>query len=205
MYLNMVTPLELIEDYIKGLVTDEINADGLLSDVQSYKTLFKDLSITNTPAVWIYLGEWNIEEETLNKNNSRATLVYDVEISVICNKSTLEESDRQATSIQARLTESIIKNWKRLLSKEMNVQNPFINIETGYNDGKLRVANKQTRVVIKGILCRFKFTLDWIRCIHKQNVIVEPVEPETPVNPTEPEDTGNTITDNENNNNNNGG
>lgn len=172
MYLEMETPLEVIQQYIKNLVLQEVNNEGLLSDVQSTKTLFKDLTITEVPSIWIYLGNWNIEEETINKNNSRATLVYEVEISVICNLPELEDSDVQATSIQSRIVESIIKNWKRLIHKEMNIQNPGINIETGYDDGRLRVANKQTRVVIKGILTRFRFTLDWIRCIKEQNNII---------------------------------
>lgn len=165
----METPLEIIQDYIRNLVLQEVNSEGLLSDVQSTKTLFKDLKITEVPSVWIYLGNWKIEEEAMNKNNSRATLVYEVEISVICNKPDLLDSDIQATSIQSRIVESIIKNWKRVIDREQNIQNLGINIEQGYDDGQLRVANKQPRVVIKGILTRFKFTLDWIRCLEKQN------------------------------------
>lgn len=166
----MVTPLEAIQEYIKNLVLQEVNSEGLLPDVQSTKTLFKDLTITEVPSVWIYLGNWKIEEEVLNKNNSRVNLIYEVEISVICNKPDLTESDIQATSIQARIVESLFKNWKRLIHRDMNLQNPSINIEEGYDDGQLRVANKQTRVVIKGILCRFKFTFDWVRCIEAQKI-----------------------------------
>lgn len=170
MYLNMETPLEKIEEYIKQLVLQEVNNEGLLKDIKSTKTIFKDLKITDTPALWVYLGNWNIEEEVLNKTNSRATLIYQVEMMCICNKPDLQESDQQATSIQARIVESVIKNWKRLLDKNMNLQNPSININTGYADGKLKVANKQQKVAIKGVLFEFKFTLDWIRCIQTQKI-----------------------------------
>lgn len=170
MYLNMETPLEKIEEYIKQLVLQEVNNEGLLKDIKSTKTIFKDLNIIDTPALWVYLGNWNIEEEVLNKTNSRATLIYQVEMMCICNKPDLQESDQQATSIQARIVESVIKNWKRLLDKNMNLQNPSININTGYADGKLKVANKQQKVAIKGVLFEFKFTLDWIRCIQTQKI-----------------------------------
>lgn len=170
MYLNMETPLEKIEEYIKQSVLQEVNPEGLLRDIKSTKTIFKDLKITNTPALWVYLGNWNIEEEVTNKTNSKATLIYQVEMMCLCNKPDLTESDEQATSIQARIVESVIKNWKRLLDKQMNLQNPSININTGYADGKLKVANKQQKVAIKGVLFEFKFTLDWIRCITAQNI-----------------------------------
>ena len=166
----METPLEKIEDYIKSTILDEVNPEGLLKDVKSTKTTFKDLKIIDVPSVWIYLGEWNIEEESLNKNNSRATLIYNVEISVITNKPEVKDSDVQATSIQSRIVESVIKNWKRVIDKDMHLQNPSINIQTGYNDGKLQVMNKQERVVIKGVLFQFKFLLDWIRCMQLQEV-----------------------------------
>ena len=171
MYLNMITPLEHIETYIKNSILDEIKEDGLLSDIKSTKTTFKDFKITEVPSVWIYLGDWTIEEEAVNRNNSRATLVYNVEISVICNKPDVYESDSQATSIQARIVESVIKNWKRVINKDMNLQNLSINFQTGYNDGRLTVVNKQQKVVIKGVILQFKFLLDWIRCIEKQNII----------------------------------
>ena len=51
MFIEFETPLQVIEDYIINSVMQEVTSDGLLSDVKSTKTIFKDLTITDVPAV----------------------------------------------------------------------------------------------------------------------------------------------------------
>lgn len=165
MFIEFETPLQVIEDYIINSVMQEITDDGLLSDVKSTKTIFKDLTITDVPAVWIYLSEWNPETIIANRGNSRAKITYPVEICIITNKADLQESDQEATSIQARIVESLIKNWKRVIDKTYKIRCHGVDIKQGYSDGKFKIANKQQKVVIKGLIVDFIFELDWMKCL----------------------------------------
>ena len=168
MYLELKTPIEIIETYLKDLILQEVEPDGLLSDIKSTKTTFKDLSIIDTPTVWIYLGNWYINEKHINRNNSRAILEYEVEVVGICNRPDIKDSDREATSIQARLMEAVTRNWKRVVNKEYNILCQGVTDVIGYTDGKIAVASKQKTVAVKGITFKALFDIDWMRCLQKQ-------------------------------------
>lgn len=153
---------------MKNLVLCEVEPDGLLFDVESTKTIFKDLNIIDTPAVWIYLGEWHIDEAHINRNNSRALLEYEMEVSCMCNLPDLLDSDAQATSLQARVMEALTRNWKRVVDKEYNILCQGITDVIGYSDGKINIASKQLTVAVKGVTCKVLFDIDWMRCLKKQ-------------------------------------
>lgn len=167
MYAEIEQPLMIIEDYIRGCLSKELGEDGLLHDVKSYKSIYRDDLTIITPAVWLYMNTWQpLQEHIVNRGNTRIDMNFPVEVACISNRKTLEKSDRQATSIQARVIESFIKNWKRKLDEKNNIICNGFQIVVGYTDGNLPVLNQQDTVVIKGVLVEFHISFDWMRCIH---------------------------------------
>ena len=166
MYADIEQPLQIITDYIKSCLSNELGENGLLHDVKSYKSIYRDNLTINTPAVWLYMETWQpVEEHIINRMNTRIEISFPVEVACITHKKTLEKSDAQATSIQARVIESFIRNWKRKISDEHNITCNGFRIVEGYTDGNLPVTSQRETVTIKGVLIEFKFTFDWMRCI----------------------------------------
>ena len=63
------------------------------------------------------------------------------------------------------MVESLIKNWKRVIDKTYKIKCHGVDIKQGYSDGKFKIANKQQKVVIKGLIVDFIFELDWMKCL----------------------------------------
>ena len=166
MYAEIEQPLEIIEDYIRSCLSNELGENGLLHDVKSYKSIYRDDLTVNTPAVWLYMDTWQpVEEHIINRANTRIDLVFPVEVACITHKKTLEKSDKQATSIQARVIESFIRNWKRVIDEKYHIICTGFRLIEGYTDGNLPSVNQRDSVIIKGVLIEFYISMDWMRCI----------------------------------------
>lgn len=170
MYAEIEQPLQIISNYIKDCIGKEVNPDGLLHDIKSYKTIYRDDLTLNTPAVWLYMDTWEpTKEQIVNRSNTRIEIAFPVEVACITHKKTLAKSDEQATSIQARIIESFIKNWKRKIDDENHIICNGFNLLYGYTDGNIPAVSQRETVTIKGVLIEFKFSFDWMRCIHLYN------------------------------------
>lgn len=175
MYVDMEIPIQTINNYITNCLKKELNDDGLLSDVKSFINIYRDEnSYDKTPAVWLYIQDWFPKDEMIiNRKNTRCTLTFPVEVACISQKSKLNKADAEATSLQGRVIECFIKNWKRVINEEQFILCTGFRIVRGYADGTREAINQLRRVTIKGVIIEFDFTIDWIKCIkieeNKQN------------------------------------
>ena len=166
MYADIEQPLQIVHDYIRECLSKEVNPEGLLHDVKSYKAIYRDDLTIKTPAVWLYMNTWQpVEEHIINRGNSRIDINFPVEVACITHRKSLEKADRQATSIQARVIESFINNWKRKINEEYNIVCNGFRLIEGYTDGNLPPISQRETVIIKGVLIEFRFSFDWMKCI----------------------------------------
>lgn len=166
MYTKMEQPLQIITDFISNCLEKELKENGLLSDIKSYKRIFRDEVTIKTPAVWLYMRDWSPSEEyIINRNNTRIEITFPVEVACISHKKTLDKSDREATSIQGRVIESFVQNWRRNIDSKYNISCLGFRLIQGYTDGSLEKINQRDTTTIKGVLVEFKFMFDWMRCL----------------------------------------
>lgn len=166
MYAEIEQPLQIIQDYISNCLKKEVNDEGLLHDIKSYKDIYRDELNLKTPAVWLYMQNWHpTDEHIINRGNTRIDITFPVEVACITHRKTLTKSDKQATSIQGRIIESFIKNWKRKIDDKYNIISTGFQLVQGYTDGNLEAIQQRETVTIKGVLIEFKFTFDWMKCI----------------------------------------
>ena len=167
MYLNFESPIQIINNYITECLEKELTDEGLLYDVKSFVPIYRDeVKYDKTPAVWLYIQDWVVkDEQIINRHNTRCTLTFPIEVAAISQKAKLEKADSEATSIQTRIVECYVKNWRRVVDKEQFITHTGFRIIRGYADGSNEPINKRNRVTIKGVILELDFGIDWIKCI----------------------------------------
>lgn len=169
MDLEMQRPLEIIENYIKECISLEITNNGLLSDINEFKTIFKDIRKIDTPSLWLEIQDITTDKEQLLGYDTRVNLKVPFIIAVICHKPDIYKADHQASDIQARIIETYVKHFKKQINKELGVYCLGFELKRILNDGRLNVSNKQPTAIVKAVEFELIFQINWIKCLNKDN------------------------------------
>ena len=164
MTVNILTGFEKINTIINKCVSDEINQDGLLSDVETFINTYYNEGQVDEPVIWITQHPTTVER---NADISKTLLlktpfefdcgVYEVD---------LEDANTSSQNLCNRVILSILKNWQTVQSEELpnNRMIRNIELETYSPMGYVDVTGKSDKVPITGVILNVYHIINWQQC-----------------------------------------
>ena len=164
MTVNILTGFEKINDIMQQCITDEINQNGLLSDVETFINTYFNEGQVDEPVVWITQHPTTVQK---NADISKTLLlktpfefdcgVYEVD---------LEDANTSSQNLCNRVILSILKNWQTVQSEELpnNRMIRNIELETYSPMGYVDVTGKSDKVPITGVILNVYHIINWQQC-----------------------------------------
>ena len=164
MTVNILTGFEKINTIINKCITDEINENGILYDVETFINTYYNEGQVEEPVIWITQHPTTVER---NPDISKTALlktpfefdcgVYEVE---------LEDANTSSQNLCNRVILSILKNWQTIQSQELPGQRMIRNIEldTYSPIGYVPVEGKSDKVPITGVILNVYHSINWQQC-----------------------------------------
>lgn len=164
MTVNILTGFEKINTIINKCVSDEINPDGLLSDVETFINTYYNEGQVDEPVIWITQHPTTVER---NADISKTLLlktpfefdcgVYEVD---------LEDANTSSQNLCNRVILSILKNWQTVQSEKLpnNRMIRNIELETYSPMGYVDVTGKSDKVPITGVILNVYHVINWQQC-----------------------------------------
>lgn len=164
MTVNILTGFEKINTIINKCVSDEINSNGLLSDVETFINTYYNEGQVDEPVIWITQHPTTVER---NADISKTLLlktpfefdcgVYEVD---------LEDANTSSQNLCNRVILSILKNWQTVQSEELpnNRMIRNIELETYSPMGYVDVTGKSDKVPITGVILNVYHVINWQQC-----------------------------------------
>jgi len=164
MTVNILTGFEKINTIINKCVSDEINPNGLLSDVETFINTYYNEGQVDEPVIWITQHPTTVER---NADISKTLLlktpfefdcgVYEVD---------LEDANTSSQNLCNRVILSILKNWQTVQSEELpnNRMIRNIELETYSPMGYVDVTGKSDKVPITGVILNVYHIINWQQC-----------------------------------------
>ena len=164
MTVNILTGFEKINTIINKCVSDEINPNGLLSDVETFINTYYNEGQVDEPVIWITQHPTTVER---NADISKTLLlktpfefdcgVYEVD---------LEDANTSSQNLCNRVILSILKNWQTVQSEELpnNRMIRNIELETYSPMGYVDVTGKSDKVPITGVILNVYHVINWQQC-----------------------------------------
>ena len=164
MTVNILTGFEKINTIINKCVSDEINSNGLLSDVETFINTYYNEGQVEEPVIWITQHPTTVER---NADISKTLLlktpfefdcgVYEVD---------LEDANTSSQNLCNRVILSILKNWQTVQSEELpnNRMIRNIELETYSPMGYVDVTGKSDKVPITGVILNVYHVINWQQC-----------------------------------------
>ena len=163
MTVNIVDGLENVQLVMKGCIEREMTEEGLLSDVESFFTIFNDEEHVEEPVVWMYQHEARANRQADISRTMDLSIPFQFNCSVY--EPELEDANTSTQNLATRVILSILKNWQTAQSEIMEgrlIKN--ITLETFYPLGTIDVNNKSERLPVIGVLLNVNIVINWAMC-----------------------------------------
>ena len=164
MTVNILTGFEKINTIINKCVSDEINPDGLLSDVETFINTYFNEGQVDEPVIWITQHPTVVEK---NADISK-TLLLKTPFEFDCGvyEREIEDANTSSQNLCNRVILSILKNWQTVQSEELpnNRMIRNITLETYSPMGYVQVTGKSDKVPITGVILNVYHVINWQQC-----------------------------------------
>ena len=164
MTVNILTGFEKINTIINKCVSDEINPDGLLSDVETFINTYFNEGQVDEPVIWITQHPTTVEK---NADISK-TLLLKTPFEFDCGvyEREIEDANTSSQNLCNRVILSILKNWQTVQSEELPNNRLIRNItlETCSPMGYVQVTGKSDKVPITGVILNVHHVINWQQC-----------------------------------------
>lgn len=165
MTVNIQTGLEKVQLIMKSCIEHEITENGILSDVESFFTVFNNEDHVEEPVVWMYQHETRAGRQADISNTMDLTIPFQFNCSVY--EPELEDANTSTQNLATRVILAILKNWQTRQSEIMQDQGRLIKnitLETFYPLGTIEVNNKSERLPVIGVLLNVNVIVNWKMC-----------------------------------------
>lgn len=164
MTVNILTGFEKINDIMQQCITDEINQNGLLSDVETFINTYFNEGQVDEPVVWITQHPTTVQK---NADISK-TLLLKTPFEFDCGvyEREIEDANTSSQNLCNRVILSILKNWQTIQAEELPGQRMIRNIEleTYSPMGYVQVTGKSDKVPITGVILNVYHVINWQQC-----------------------------------------
>ena len=164
MTVNILTGFEKINTIINKCVSDEINQEGLLSDVETFINTYYNEGQVDEPVIWITQHPTTVEK---NADISK-TLLLKTPFEFDCGvyEREIEDANTSSQNLCNRVILSILKNWQTVQSEELpnNRMIRNITLETYSPMGYVQVTGKSDKVPITGVILNVYHVINWQQC-----------------------------------------
>lgn len=164
MTVNILTGFEKINDIMQQCITDEINQNGLLSDVETFINTYFNEGQVDEPVIWITQHPTTVEK---NADISK-TLLLKTPFEFDCGvyEREIEDANTSSQNLCNRVILSILKNWQTVQSEELpnNRMIRNITLETYSPMGYVQVTGKSDKVPITGVILNVYHVINWQQC-----------------------------------------
>ena len=164
MTVNILTGFEKINDIMQQCITDEINQNGLLSDVETFINTYFNEGQVDEPVVWITQHPTTVQK---NADISK-TLLLKTPFEFDCGvyEREIEDANTSSQNLCNRVILSILKNWQTVQNELLPGQRMIRNIEleTYSPMGYVPVTGKSDKVPITGVILNVYHVINWQQC-----------------------------------------
>lgn len=164
MTVNILTGFEKINTIINKCVSDEINSNGLLSDVETFINTYYNEGQVDEPVIWITQHPTTVER---NADISK-TLLLKTPFEFDCGvyETEIEDANTASQNLTNRVILSILKNWQTIQASELPGNRMIRNIEldTYSPMGYVNVEGKSDKVPITGVILNIYHIINWQQC-----------------------------------------
>ena len=164
MTVNILTGFEKINDIMQQCITDEINQNGLLSDVETFINTYFNEGQVDEPVVWITQHPTTVQK---NADISK-TLLLKTPFEFDCGvyEREIEGANTSSQNLCNRVILSILKNWQTVQNELLPGQRMIRNIEleTYSPMGYVQVTGKSDKVPITGVILNVYHVINWQQC-----------------------------------------
>ena len=164
MTVNILTGFEKINDIMQQCITDEINQNGLLSDVETFINTYFNEGQVDEPVVWITQHPTTVQK---NADISK-TLLLKTPFEFDCGvyEREIEDVNTSSQNLCNRVILSILKNWQTVQNELLPGQRMIRNIEleTYSPMGYVQVTGKSDKVPITGVILNVYHVINWQQC-----------------------------------------
>ena len=164
MTVNILTGFEKINDIMQQCITDEINQNGLLSDVETFINTYFNEGQVDEPVIWITQHPTTVEK---NADISK-TLLLKTPFEFDCGvyEREIEDANTSSQNLCNRVILSILKNWQTVQNELLPGQRMIRNIEleTYSPMGYVQVTGKSDKVPITGVILNVYHVINWQQC-----------------------------------------
>ena len=169
MTVNILTGFEKINTIINRCITDEINENGILSDVETYINTYYNEGQVEEPVVWITQHPTTVERNPDISKTSLLKTPFEFDCGVY--ETEIEDANTSSQNLCNRVILSILKNWQTIQAEEIPNQRMIRNIEldTYSPMGYVEVTGKSDKVPITGVILNIYHIINWQQCCQQIN------------------------------------
>ena len=169
MTVNIVTGFEKINEIMHTCISNEIKADGLLSDVETLVNTYYDEGQVEEPVVWITQHPTTADRQA--DISQTMTLITPFEFDCGVYNPDLDIADLESQNLTGRVILSILRNWQRIQSEILPGQRMITNItlDTYSPVGYVDVTGKSDRVPVTGVVLNVHHIINWKMCCKQIN------------------------------------
>ena len=164
MTVNILTGFEKINTIINRCITDEINENGILSDVETYINTYYNEGQVEEPVIWITQHPTVVEKNPDISKTSLLKTPFEFDCGVY--EKEIEDANTSSQNLCNRVILSILKNWQTIQAEELPGQRMIRNIEldTYSPMGYVPVEGKSDKVPITGVILNIYHIINWQQC-----------------------------------------
>ena len=164
MTVNILTGFEKVNTIINRCITDEINENGILSDVETYINTYYNEGQVEEPVVWITQHPTTVERNPDISKTSLLKTPFEFDCGVY--ETEIEDANTSSQNLCNRVILSILKNWQKVQAEELPNNRMIRNIEldTYSPMGYVDVEGKSDKVPITGVILNIYHIINWQQC-----------------------------------------
>ena len=164
MTVNILTGFEKVNTIINRCITDEINENGILSDVETYINTYYNEGQVEEPVVWITQHPTTVERNPDISKTSLLKTPFEFDCGVY--ETEIEDANTSSQNLCNRVILSILKNWQTVQAEELPNNRMIRNIEldTYSPMGYVDVEGKSDKVPITGVILNIYHIINWQQC-----------------------------------------
>jgi hypothetical protein len=169
MTVNILTGFEKINTIINRCITDEINENGILSDVETYINTYYNEGQVEEPVIWITQHPTVVEKNPDISKTSLLKTPFEFDCGVY--EKEIEDANTSSQNLCNRVILSILKNWQTIQNEILPGQRMIRNIEldTYSPMGYVNVEGKSDKVPITGVILNIYHIINWQQCCRQIN------------------------------------
>lgn len=167
--LNIVKGPEAITTLVKKCITNEMNSEGLLSDVETFVPSYRLDEKFEEPCVWLFEQETTIADGRSGTLSHKLLLQTPFEfVCVVYDGEDIEQSEIKGKNLAGRVAASIARNFSRIDgAKNFIAAKP--KLEAIYPVGQVQIEDKDEKAVATSVRIIFEYYVDWAICCKYKN------------------------------------